>query len=189
MAEKKQPRKIRYTDHELSVIKNTFSDNDDVIRVIRKLFLQKSWDIIDKNTLIALRKNRELLGIIRKTFLPELDANAPLHQMIDLWMTVDLKEKPVELCELNILSREKLIKYIEQQLSYLESETPEKIKFDSFIKMGVKANIKNTITNIMMRNTLIAHVEQMIQQFILLAGTKEESVEDTKERLYRDSTK
>jgi len=187
---KKQARRIRYTDAELSVIKNSFSEGDDIIRVIRKAFLQIPFDKIDMVTVEKIRTSKELMGVIRKSFLPTIDVDAPLHQVIDLWMTVDIKEKSLEVCEINIMAREKLLEYLEQQLSYLEGgDSDLTIKFSALTKVGSKATMKNTVSNIMMRNTLLAHIEQMLSQFIILAGDKGETVEETKERLMKDSTK
>ena len=39
------------------------------------------------------------------------------------------------------------------------------------------------------RNTLVSHVEQMLNQLLVLAGKKEETVEETQERLAKNSTK
>jgi hypothetical protein len=41
----------------------------------------------------------------------------------------------------------------------------------------------------MMRNSLIHHSEMQLNMFEVLAGMKSESVEDTKERLMKDSSK
>lgn len=45
------------------------------------------------------------------------------------------------------------------------------------------------IINIKARNTVISHVENCLVQLKLLAGIKNETVEETKERLQKDSSK
>ena len=45
------------------------------------------------------------------------------------------------------------------------------------------------LVNLKARNTLISHVEQQLMQLKVLAGLKKESVEETKERLAKDSSK
>lgn len=110
---KNQGQQMRITDAELQLIKSTFADNE------------------------------SLLKLLRKIFLPELTADAPLSQNIDLWMTV-----PVD----QLLPEQALV-------------------------------------NIKARNLVITHLEQCLQNLKFLAGAKEESVEETKERLQRDSAK
>ena len=115
MSDKKETKKaeMRITDAELGLIKMAFADND------------------------------VLLKTLRKVFLPEITADAPIGQQIDLWMTVKI-----------------------------EDLSPEDV-----------------IINLKARNTLIQHLEMCLQQLKVLAGSKEESVEDTKARLAKDSAK
>ncbi len=82
-------KQMRFSDSELSLIKNTFKDN------------------------------MELLLLMRKVFLPELDPKAPLGQIIDLWMSLPIKEMTPEDAQINILARNSLIMHIEQQLTQL----------------------------------------------------------------------
>lgn len=104
---------MRITDDELKLIKGTYAEND------------------------------ALLKLLRKVFLPELSAEAPIGQNLDLWMTLDLA-----------------------------SQSPEE-----------------ALINIKARNTVIQHVEMCLMQLKALAGSKDETVEQTKERLKKDSAK
>lgn len=104
---------MRISDTDLSMIKNTFAGKD------------------------------ELLKVIRKIFLPEITADAPIGQSLDLWMTLKV-----------------------------EDMSPE-----------------DALINIKARNTVIQHVEMCLNQLKVLAGMKEESVEETKKRLKKDSNK
>lgn len=106
-------QQFRITDEELSLIKNTFANNEALLKLMRKLFL------------------------------PELDPNAPINQNIDLWMTLKI-----------------------------EDLTPEQ-----------------AIINLKARNTVIQHLESQLMNLQILAGSPNESVEDTKKRLSQDSTK
>lgn len=108
-----QGKQMRFTDAELALIKGTFAENE------------------------------ELLKLMRKVFLPELDPSAPIQQMIDLYMTIST-----------------------------EGQTPDEIAL-----------------NLKARNTLIAHLEMQLGQLRILAGMKNESVEQTQERLQKNSNK
>ena len=104
---------MRFTEEELKIIKDTFTDNV------------------------------PLLKLLRKVFLPEYDHKAPLGQTVDLWMTLDLGS------------------LTDQQ----------------------------AMQRIWARNTLITHIEQQLIQLNILAGVKEETAEEKKERERKDSTK
>lgn len=103
----------RFTDKELDLIKGIFKNNEDALKVLRKVFL------------------------------PTYDFNAPLGQVVDLWMTIP----PTEV-------------------------TPE------YAYINWKA-----------RNQLINHIEQMLIQLQVLANEKEETEDEKKARLEKNSTK
>lgn len=104
---------MRITDSELAIIKGLFAENDDALKLMRKVFL------------------------------PEYDPNAPLNQIIDLWLSVNFEDK-----------------------------TPDE-----------------KIVLIEARSQVIKHIEACLSQLKFLAGTKEESVEATKARLFKNSNK
>lgn len=113
MADKKATGGMRITDEELAILKATFAEKEDVLKLMRKIFL------------------------------PEVDMNAPIGSQIDLWMTIPIEDK-----------------------------TPEE-----------------AIMNLKARNQLISHVEMCLSQINILAGKKDESAEQTKNRLAKDSSK
>lgn len=67
----------------------------------------------------VFRDNEPLLKLMRKVFLPEIDPTAPLGQIIDLWMTIPLKEIKPEDAIINLLARNTVIQHIDQQLIQL----------------------------------------------------------------------
>ena len=180
---------MRFTDAELSLIKNTFAENEELLKAMRKVFLQMPLDVIDRD-ILGVFKSKELLAVVSKTFLPELDANAPLHQLVDLMMTIDLKEKTPEDAYPHILARKEVIEYLRQQMGVLESldVSGVEVAFASLADITEKSVI-GMYVDLTARNTIIAHTEQQLEQLRILAGVKEETVEETQKRLQRDSTK
>lgn len=64
--------------------------------------------------------NDELLLIIRKIFLPEIDPQAPLGQVIDLWMSTKIDDMSPEEAIINMKARNNLIAHIDQMLMQLK---------------------------------------------------------------------
>lgn len=182
---------MRYSDQELELIKTTFSENDELLIALRKHFLQMDMDAVEQALIIGFKNNEQGLKIISKTFLPELDGNAPFSQVIDLWMTVELKGKDPKDAYNDLIAREKLITYLAQRLKVLSGGVPsvDNIQFSELTKIGGKTKAEETYSNFVMRNTLIYHIEQQLSMLSILAGQKNESVEQTKERLRKDSVK
>ena len=88
----KDGKQMRITDVELSIIKSLFAENDDALKLMRKIFL------------------------------PELDPKAPIGQNIDLWMTIKVEDMSPEEALINIKARNTLISHIEQQLMQLKRQ-------------------------------------------------------------------
>jgi hypothetical protein len=184
---KKKKQTMRYSDEELRIIKSAFAENDDLLRIIRKVFLQIPLDAVEMSVLVSLQK--EVLGILRKTILPTIEPNAPLHQVIDLWMTIDLKDKSPSEAKILFESRKKLIDYLDQQLEILEGKRKRTtIKFAGLEDITEKTTDEMFI-DMMVRNTIITHMEMQLDMLSRLAGLKEETPDQTMERLKKDSTK
>lgn len=92
-------KQMRFTEADRALIRNTFKDRP------------------------------ELLKLLRKNFLPEIDPQAPLGQIIDLWMLEDISTKDPKDAYINLVARNKLIYHIEtcllqlQQLADTKEET------------------------------------------------------------------
>ncbi len=89
----------------------------------------------------SFRDNEELLKLLRKIFLPEIDPEAPIGDQIDLWMTVPLQGQEPPQALANLFARNQLITHVEQCLMQLNilantdaktlDEVKEQIKKDS----------------------------------------------------------
>lgn len=81
----------------------------------------------------AFKGNEELLRLMRKIFLPELAPYNPLGQNIDLWMTVKVDDMLPEQALINIKARNQLIQHLDQCLQSIKvlaetaDETPEEV--------------------------------------------------------------
>ena len=184
MAEK---RKLIYTDSEMSLIKNTFKDDEPLLFAIRKLMLQLPLNESDMENLKRI-KNEGTLAVLRKAFLPTLDGEAPVGQIIDLWMTVDVGNK--DECEVYnvVMARQLLIDYIDQQLVYLETGKKGAIIFKELTNMEHKEG-QQIFINLKARNTMIGHTAQRLGELVALANRVEETKEQKEERERKDSSK
>jgi hypothetical protein len=185
MVEKQQ---TRFSGKELQMLKDTFAEKEELLYSLRKFFLQIPMPEQEE---VFMRKalSGEVLPLLRKIFLPELDGNLPLHQEIDLWMTVKLDDKDPDLAEPHIMARMKVIEYMDEQLKDLEGRKKVVIySLKGFLPRADKT-ADQLYTYLLARNTIIMHTEQQLSQIKLLAGNKEESPEDTLKRLKQNSNK
>jgi hypothetical protein len=180
-------KQMRYSDAELSVIKNTFAENEDVLKAIRKHFLQIKLSKAEEAILQGFSK--DVFAVLRKSFLPEIDGDAPIHQVVDLLITVDIKEKTPDQLYLAFNARNVLMAYLDERLKEMEGgKSANVFKFADLSVIEGKDEEKLWI-DMNVRNTLVVHVEQQLSQLQILAGDKNESPEATKEKLLKDSSK
>lgn len=100
----------RFSDEELAIIRTLFKDNEKGLKVLRKVFL------------------------------PTYDFDAPLGQVVDLWMTVPQSDITPEYSYVNWKARNQVITHIEQQLIQLQFLANEKGETDEEKKLREDKN-------------------------------------------------
>ena len=183
------PRKgqtMRFTDGELSLIKGLFADNEALLYAIRKSMLGFILDENEKSLIKGLSK--EAHALIRKTFLPSIDPASPFFQMTDMAMglNVEIKGMNMEDAMPAIISKSIEIQYISEALDILEGKD---IKHEYNLEDLANLYDEAVFVNITARNYLLSYIDSNCKQLEFLAGTKEETVEETVARLQKNSAK
>lgn len=194
---KKKKQTMRYSEEELNLIKGTFAENDDLLKTIRKVFYQMPLTAIDLSRLELVFHNKPAIQkVVRKTFLPQVEAELPIQQNIDLWLTVKIKDLMVQEAGAHLDSIQLWIDYIDQQLKVIETgkyQKKQKISFAKLVDIRPKKDefmtSEQKFVKVLARNTIVNHVEQQLQQLNILAGLKAETPEETIERIHKDSSK
>ena len=98
---------MRITPSEVNLIKNTFKGQEELLRLMRKLFL------------------------------PTLEAYVPLGQNIDLWMTVKIDDMTPEQAIINLKARNSLIAHLDQVLLSIKTlaESPEETPEQALMRL------------------------------------------------------
>lgn len=189
MADTSNKQPMRYTDLELSLIKNTFCENDALIKVLRKVILQGELSDDEIKIVHTFTVQPQSMALLRKTLLPQIDLEAPSFQMVDLYINIDTKEGSLEKVYLQTTARDLMCDYLEQQFAVLEDKNPQMNIIFSKLARAEGKTPEEVYIELSMRNTLISHVEFQLMQLKTLAGKKEESVEQTVARLQKNSAK
>lgn len=182
---------LMFSDAEFSLIKSVFSDNEELLYGVRNVLLQFPLSELQRN-LVRSSMNPEVLAVIKKRAGVEMDPETPLFGLGDLYQTLnqDLKVKsPEEMAPL-FEAKQLEIDYFEQQFSVLgdiDGARKQEIVLDNLkhlVKDAYQSYVQTTA-----RNFILAHVDSTLSQLKMLAGQKAETVEQTKERLKKDSNK
>ncbi len=193
MEKDNKPKKqtMRYSDEELGLIKATFAENDDLIKVLRKAFLQLGLSKAELTLLqTVFPENSSAFNLLKKTLHPEIDGYAPIFQVTDLWANVEIKDKSSDQAIPYIFAREIMVNYMTESFENLTKENPEyKIFLNQLTKIDHEEDIIDIHSKVLARNTILMHVEFQLNQLLTLAGKKEETVEKSKEKLAKNSSK
>jgi len=105
-----------YSKDELEIIIDTFFDNEELITAIRNHFFQ--FKLTDKEQeILKAFVPTDAYSILYKTFLPELNPDTPVGQSVDLWVSINTKEKLPEDSILEMKARIIVVSYLEEQFN------------------------------------------------------------------------
>jgi len=184
-----------FNSNELSLLKNTFAENDALLYTVRKVFLQ--FDLTDKEVaLIKTAITPEVRQVLRKRMLPELTPEYPLGQIPSLLTTLtdQLRVKDIE--EMKPQFESKLLQenYLKQCFAQLDAIAMGAKVPASVIDLHELANMdgkpqEQVFVEMTAYLFLLGYIDPMLILVRSIAGEKEETVEKQKERMTRNSNK
>lgn len=181
-------KQLRYSDLELSLIKNTFADNEELLALFRKYLLDGELTEEEQGLLNSLTGNEAVVNLLEKAVNPQLDRLAPPFQAVDLFSNLDFTPTPKEHAVDIFKGRALAVKYLTQRFDALRGKKVDLIKFDSLIEPT--EDTTETFVNILARNFLLSHIDsQLFGQLMVIAGEKTETAEQQKKRLTQNSNK
>jgi len=176
--------KFVFSDKEIQMCKDLFADNETMVLAVRNHMLGLPVTTEQQGALSML--NSEYKKFLRKLFTMPIDPQAGLGQLTDPWASIDTNGGPDDAFPF-ILSRAEQVDFLSQRLGSLES-SGDSDTFDRFASIDRNDKLK-TFVNIHTRKQLISVVEAQLNLCIRFAGMKEETVEEAKVRLLKDSSK
>lgn len=178
-------QKMRYSDIELSLIKNTFAGDETNLYAVRKHMLGATLTEAEDKFIKELTP--ELKVLLNKCFNPVIDGDSPFFQLVDMKMPLspDLKGKTREEAEDIIAIKQVEIDYIQSRLDAFDGIHSDGLSLEKMADLRAP----NAFVNIQARNYLLSYIDSFVNDLRNLAGQKEETVEQTKQRLAKDSTK
>lgn len=181
---------LMFNSAEIGLIKAVFADNDDLLYIIRKVFLQFE---LDKNESATLKSSLtpELYSILKKRIFPDWGCEYPLTQIPSFLtpLTTDIRGRKEEDMYSLFEAKELEMDYLDQQFRVLKGEEVEQkiILIDLARLKGKEAHQK--FIDMTAYLYLMGHIDPMLGFLKNIAGQKIETVEEAKKRMLRDSSK
>ena len=177
-----------YYDDELELIKNTFSENTELLTAMKNFFLQLPLNLEERLMLALFKDNKDLIDLMNKMFLPTLDRDVPIGQTTYLWMSIETSNEPA-LIEQHLIGRKTIIDYFEQRLYLLKIGELLIRKGDIIFADLMDLKSDNKVANLIAHNTIITYVNHTLVRLKIWSGFKKETAQETIERLKQDSNK
>jgi len=187
------PKHLRYSDDELILIKQMFSDNVELLKALQRAFLQLPLSVNNLSILQIsnIKGNKNLINLLQKIFLPKIEDDVYFTEIWDYHAGIDFKGKLAEQIVADIKATDVLVAYYDQQLKALEKgewNTEQDIKIKDLTSTKNKTD-EQIYIDLLARNNILGTIAGRVQQLYILAGQKDETPEEQKRRLSQDSAK
>jgi len=189
MAEEKQ---LTTAEKEANLLKSTFKDNENLLKLLRKLFfsfeLSPEEKLLIKNTF----ESKELREAFRKKIYSKRGDDANLGNIADEWVSIT-DEKLLGIYAEDaykiIQSRIKLYKMFEQGIALLENPDGERVELSFIPSEFVASNIQQISIDLMARNKYLNSVEAGLSFINIIANSKDKTPEQLLEEQKKNSNK
>lgn len=185
-----QPKQqLLVSDKEIATIKSAFANNEPLLKAMRGLFYGL---VVTPDALEMVRKtftSDEVKTAVRKRFLPYLSNDPAIGQVADAWLGTEdeIRGMPPDTIYQAIMSRDLRIKMVEKALGLLIDPTGEPIDL-AFVPTNIASLSPDTGIRLLARNQYIKHMETQLMYLMVIAGQSDESLEQAKKRMTKDST-
>lgn len=180
-------QKMRYSDKELSLIKNTFSGDDVYLYAVRKHMLGAELTEGEKEVIAKL--SPETKALIRKTFMPSIDGDSPFFVLTDmvLGLKTEMAGKSKQEAEELISIKALEMLYTKSRLDALDGIVTPCMTLEEMADL----THEDAFYRVSARNFLLGQIDTLcVYDLRLLANKKdEESVQQAAERMAKDSLK
>lgn len=183
MAEKRQ---LMYSDNDIELIKATFAENDFLIIAIRKLFFGAKLTKEEQNSIAEAFKEPKVLEVVRRKIYPVFNVETPVGQLSDPWLGVEeqIFGASKDTITQAVNSKAIAMTMFEQAFKSIYGGEQVSIEYNPASLIHDELGV-----NLIARNLYMKGIETGLTGIKMIAGKKEETLEQTLKRLTQDSAK
>lgn len=177
---------MQLIEEEVELIKGTFKDNEELLKIMRALFFGLSVSREEKDLIRSTFANKDLLKLMRKKFSPQIDRNAPMGQISDNWLGAEsliFGAMPSTIKQALEYKRFG-IDLVQKALSLLEN--PDAYTISLFYDPKEDDELG---TKLLGRNQYMRMMESQLLMLKVISDQKTETTQERMNRLAQDSAK
>lgn len=176
----------RFDDAEYGIMKSLFKDTDELLYLIRKIFLFGGLSENEVKQAEVFKKD-DVFNVLKKVFIPEIIETDPYNNVMDTWLTLDLKDKMPEEIEVNIQARQRTNKMMDEAVDRLKNPPTEKITVLEFIVEQHEDDENHTA--LLARNNFISGVSYQLSNLKIMSKKQNDTNEEILKKLKKNSSR
>ena len=178
----------RWSEEQLAIVKGALAENDDAIMGIRKVLLEDELTEAEEKAVdLAIRKNKAAQEVLYRHYCPSLVVDAPIGQVQDRLAGIPVEQLDPQTATLHAAAVEMAEDCMKAHMEELFTGKPG-ASFKSLYKLDPEKP-EATFVGLMARNRYIVDAEKLTHHLSLLAGRKDETPEQTMDRLRKHSSR
>lgn len=178
--------KLMHTDKELELIKDTFCENEELLKTMRHLWFGMELSPAEKANITETFANKELIEAVRHKVYGLNNFNTPIGQLSDFWVGIEK--------QIFGASKDTIKQAVESKVMVFEMFTkafnllsnPDGEKVDVTFMPSTTDELQ---VGLIARNLYMQAIETALISILTIAGQKGETLEQTLKRLKQDSAK
>jgi hypothetical protein len=189
MAEEKQ---LTQVEIETNLLKTTFQKNENLLKLLRKLFF--SFELSQEEKLLIKKtfENKELREAFRKKIYSKRGDDANLGNIADEWVSITDEKLvgfiPEDIYKI-IQSRIKLYQMFDRGMALLENPDGERVELSFIPSSFTPTDILQISVDLMARNKYLNSIEAGLSFINIIANSKDKTSEEIKEEMKKNSNK
>jgi hypothetical protein len=187
MAEETKEQKLMYSGKEISIIKAHFSENEELLIAIRKLFFGIDITGQEKESIKSTFSNPETVEVFRKKVYGLNNYDTPVGQLSDFWLGAETQVFGASRDTIYqaVESKKLVLDMFTKAFNLLANPDGEKVEIATFMSLSADPLQVGLIA----RNLYMKAIETSLLTLKSIAGQKTETLEQTVKRLQKDSAK
>lgn len=179
--------KLMYSEKDLALIKSAFAENEELLLVIRKLFFGESLSQEEKALIVDTFKNKDLVEVLRRKVYGLNNFSTPIGQLSDFWLGVESQifGASRDTIYQAVESKKMVLEMFEKAFDLLSNPDGERVVLTDVFTI----DLDPLQVRLIARNLYMKSIETALLTIKTIAGTKNETVEETVKRLEKNSNK
>lgn len=179
-------QQLMFNDKELELIKSVFAENEPLLLAIRKLFFGADLSDDEKDMIKSSFSNPEVKTVFRKKVYGLNNLETPVGQLSDFWLGA---EKQIfgaskDTIKQALESKKRILSMFEKCFQLLDNPDGEKVSIEYNYEEDDELGI-----GMITRNLFMMAIENALLTIKVISGEKKETLEQTIERLKKDSSR